>query len=112
MGTLVTMRSGALSPHLPASQRKRARGRLAKRLVKRDAILLTKYGRKTQAAVVGKLGSLCVLREPGSKARFHRVPRSELADFRDDVGPPAAEVGAPLCRNQPVRTMTRRTTNT
>ena len=80
MGTLVTMRSGALSPHLPASQRKRARGRLAKRLVKRDAILLTKYGRKTQAAVVGKLGSL--------------ASRLALALAPPAVAPLAAAVGA------------------
>ena len=80
VGTLVTMRSGALSPHLPASQRKRARGRLAKRLVKRDAILLTKYGRKTQAAVVGKLGSL--------------ASRLALALAPPAVAPLAAAVGA------------------
>jgi len=74
------MRSGALSPHVPASQRKRARGRLAKRLVKRDASLLTKYGRKTQAAVVGKLGSL--------------ASRLALALAPPAVAPLAAAVGA------------------
>ena len=55
VGTLVTMRSGALSPHLPAPKRKRAREKLAKRLMKHDARLLARYGDETQVTVSGKL---------------------------------------------------------
>merc|ERR1719446_389189 len=58
VGTLVTMRSGALSPHLPAPQRQRAREKLAKRLMKHDARLLARYGDETQVTVIGKLDAL------------------------------------------------------
>ena len=55
VGTIVTMRSGALSPHLPAPQRQRAREKLVKRLMKHDARLLARYGDETQVTVSGKL---------------------------------------------------------
>ena len=58
VGTLATMRSGALSPFLPAARQQRAREKLAKRLVKRDARLLARYGDETQAAVCIKLDAL------------------------------------------------------
>ena len=79
VGTLVTMRSGALSPHLPAPQRQRAREKLAKRLVKRDASLLARYGDATQAAVGRKLDDLA-----------HRLARAIAPTA---VAPPAAAVG-------------------
>ena len=58
VGTLVTMRSGALSPHLPAPQRQRAREKLVKRLMKHAARLLARYGDEPQVTVSGKLDAL------------------------------------------------------
>jgi hypothetical protein len=79
VGTIVTMRSGALSPHLPAPQRQRAREKLAKRLVKHDARLLARYGDATQVTVCGKLDAL---------ARHLARALAPTA-----VAPPAAAVG-------------------